>query len=51
MNEFVVSEIEIILPKLHSERQKAILPGAILKKLAHTILDEGAKDEVKAILK
>ncbi len=39
------------MPKLLSELKKSnSLPGVILEKLAQTILDEGAKKEVKAIL-
>lgn len=51
MNEFVISELKNNIAEITFETPKSnSLPGAILEKLAQTILDEGAKDEVKAIL-
>ena len=51
MNEFVVSELKNSIAEITFGTPKSnSLPGAILEKLAQTILDEGAKDEVKAIL-
>jgi enoyl-CoA hydratase/carnithine racemase len=51
MNEFVVSELKNNIAEITFGTPKSnSLPGAILEKLAQTILDEGAKEEVKAIL-
>lgn len=51
MNEFVASEIKNNIAEITFGTPKSnSLPGAILEKLAQTILDEGAKEEVKAIL-
>ncbi|MDH6252173.1 methylglutaconyl-CoA hydratase [Chryseobacterium sp. H1D6B] len=51
MNEFVVSEVKNNIAEITFGTPKSnSLPGAILEKLAQTILDEGAKEEVKAIL-
>lgn len=51
MNEFVVSELKNNIAEITFGTPKSnALPGAILEKLAQTILDEGAKEEVKAIL-
>lgn len=51
MSEFVASEIKNNIAEISFGTPKSnSLPGAILEKLAETILEEGAKDEVKAIL-
>ncbi|HFK5586949.1 TPA: enoyl-CoA hydratase/isomerase family protein [Elizabethkingia anophelis] len=51
MNEFVISEIKNNITEITFGTPKSnSLPGAILEKLAQTILDEGVKKEVKAIL-
>lgn len=51
MNEFVASEIKNNIAEITFGTPKSnSLPGAILEKLAQTILDEGTKEEVKAIL-
>lgn len=51
MSEFVASEIKNNIAEITFGTPKSnSLPGAILEKLAATILEEGAKDEVKAIL-
>ncbi|NMR35829.1 enoyl-CoA hydratase/isomerase family protein [Chryseobacterium aquaticum] len=51
MNDFVTSEIKNNIAEITFGTQKSnSLPGAILEKLAQTILDESAKKEVKAIL-
>jgi len=51
MSEFVASEIKNNIAEISFGTPKSnSLPGAILEKLAATILEEGAKDEVKAIL-
>ncbi|MBC7556121.1 MAG: enoyl-CoA hydratase/isomerase family protein [Chryseobacterium sp.] len=50
-DEFVISEIENNISTITFGTPKSnALPGNILEKLAQTILDEGAKEEVKAIL-
>ena len=50
-NEFVTSEIKNNIAEITFGTAKSnSLPGYILEKLAQTILDEGAKFEVKAIL-
>ena len=50
-NEFVTSEIKNNMAEITFGTAKSnSLPGHILEKLAQTILDEGAKSEVKAIL-
>ncbi|MGS0748099.1 enoyl-CoA hydratase/isomerase family protein [Halpernia sp. GG3] len=49
--EFVISEIENNISTITFGTPKSnALPGKILEKLAQTILDEGSKKEVKAIL-
>ncbi|AKH95750.1 enoyl-CoA hydratase/isomerase family protein [Elizabethkingia anophelis] len=51
MNEFVISEIKNNIAEITFGTPKSnSLPGAILEKLAQTILEEGVKKEVKAIL-
>ncbi|WP_419868863.1 enoyl-CoA hydratase/isomerase family protein [Chryseobacterium sp. CT-SW4] len=51
MEEFVTSEIKNNIAEITFGTPKSnSLPGAILEKLAQTILEEGAKKEVKAIL-
>lgn len=51
MSEFVASEIKNNIAEITFGTPKSnSLPGAILEKLAATILEEGTKDEVKAIL-
>ncbi len=51
MNGFVVSELKNNIAEITFGTPKSnSLPGAILEKLAQTILDQGTKDEVKAIL-
>lgn len=51
MEAFVTSEIKNNIAEITFGTPKSnSLPGHILEKLAQTILDEGAKDEVKAIL-
>lgn len=51
MEAFVKSEIKNNIAEITFGTPKSnSLPGAILEKLAQTILDEGAKKEVKAIL-
>ncbi|AQX12311.1 enoyl-CoA hydratase [Elizabethkingia meningoseptica] len=51
MNEFVISEIKNNIAEITFGTPKSnSLPGTILEKLAQTILEEGAKKEVKAIL-
>ncbi|PTT71097.1 MULTISPECIES: enoyl-CoA hydratase/isomerase family protein [unclassified Chryseobacterium] len=51
MSEFVVSELKNNIAEITFGTPKSnSLPGAILEKLAQTILDEGAKENVKAIL-
>ncbi|QQV01897.1 MULTISPECIES: enoyl-CoA hydratase/isomerase family protein [Chryseobacterium] len=51
MSDFVTSEIKNNIAEVTFGTAKSnSLPGAILEKLAQTILDEGVKDEVKAIL-
>jgi methylglutaconyl-CoA hydratase len=51
MNEFVVSELKNHIAEITFATPKSnALPGAILEKLAKTILDEGSKDDLKAIL-
>lgn len=51
MSDFVRSEIKNNIAEITFGTAKSnALPGAILEKLAQTILDEGAKAEVKAIL-
>ncbi|KAF5308563.1 hypothetical protein FQR65_LT18063 [Abscondita terminalis] len=51
MNEFVISEIKSNIAEITFGTPKSnSLPGAILEKLAQTILEEGVKKEVKAIL-
>lgn len=51
MSEFVKSEIKNSIAEITFGTPKSnSLPGHILEKLAQTILDEGAKEEVKAIL-
>lgn len=50
-NEFVTSEIKNNISEITFGTPKSnSLPGHILEKLAQTILEEGAKSEVKAIL-
>ncbi|WP_417427868.1 enoyl-CoA hydratase/isomerase family protein [Halpernia sp.] len=50
-DEFVTSEIKNQISIITFETPKSnALPGKILEKLAQTILDEGSKKEVKAIL-
>jgi methylglutaconyl-CoA hydratase len=50
-NEFVISEIKNNISEITFGTAKSnSLPGHILEKLAQTILEEGAKSEVKAIL-
>ncbi|WP_445432364.1 enoyl-CoA hydratase/isomerase family protein [Chryseobacterium indoltheticum] len=51
MSDFVTSEIKNNIAEITFGTAKSnALPGAILEKLAQTILEEGAKNEVKAIL-
>jgi methylglutaconyl-CoA hydratase len=51
MNAFVISEIKNSISIITFGTPKSnSLPGEILEKLAQTILDEGSKNEVKAIL-
>ena len=51
MNTFVTSELKNNISEITFGTPKSnSLPGHILEKLAQTILDEGAKKEVKAIL-
>ncbi len=51
MNGFVTSELRNHIAEITFGTPKSnSLPGAILEKLSQTIMDEGAKDEVKAIL-
>lgn len=51
MNEFVVSELKNHIAEITFGTPKSnALPGAILEKLALTILEEGEKEEVKAIV-
>lgn len=51
MTDFVTSELKNNIAEITFGTAKSnSLPGAILEKLAQTILDEGAKKEVKAIL-
>ena len=51
MSDFVTSEIKNNIAEITFGTAKSnSLPGAILEKLAQTILDEGTKKEVKAIL-
>lgn len=51
MEAFVTTEIKNNIAEITFGTPKSnSLPGHILEKLAQTILDEGAKDEVKAIL-
>lgn len=51
MNEFVVSELKNHIAEITFGTPKSnSLPGIILEKLAQTILEEGAREEVKAIL-
>ncbi|MCT3920683.1 enoyl-CoA hydratase/isomerase family protein [Elizabethkingia anophelis] len=51
MNEFVISEIKNNIAEITFGTPKSnSLPSAILEKLAQTILEEGVKKEVKAIL-
>lgn len=51
MNDFVTSEIKNNIAEITFGTAKSnSLPGTILEKLAQTILNEGSKSEVKAIL-
>lgn len=51
MSDFVTSEIKNNIAEITFGTAKSnALPGTILEKLAQTILEEGAKNEVKAIL-
>ena len=51
MSDFVTSEIKNNIAEITFGTAKSnALPGVILEKLAETILEEGAKNEVKAIL-
>ena len=50
MLQFVTSEIKIISRNHFRDAKSNSLPGEILEKLAQTILDEAAKEEVKTIL-
>lgn len=51
MNDFVISEIKNSIAEITFGTHKSnALPGAILEKLAQTILDEAEKEEVKAVL-
>jgi len=51
MSDFVTSEIKNNIAEITFGTAKSnALPGVILEKLAQTILEEGAKNEVKAIL-
>ena len=51
MTTSIISEIKSNIAVITFETQKSnSLPGSVLEKLAETILEEAAKDEVKAIL-
>lgn len=51
MNEFVVSELKNHIAEITFGTPKSnSLPGAVLEKLAQTILEQGSREEVKAIL-